>query len=63
MLGGVHYLPNGGKYIKLIWGADLYAILIQTWQEFVTPHPPLSCEFMCTHVCLGANLNTPTFLS
>ncbi len=39
MLGGVHYLPNEGKNITLIWGADLYAILIQTLQNFVTPHP------------------------
>ncbi len=23
----------------LIWCADLYAILIQTLQDFVTPHP------------------------
>ncbi len=38
MLGGVHYLPNGGKHITLMWSADLYAILIQTLQDFVTPH-------------------------
>ncbi len=39
MLGGVHYLPNGGTNITLIWGAYLYAILIQTLQDVVTPHP------------------------
>ncbi len=36
MLRGVHYLPNKGTNITLIWGADLYAILIQTLQDFVT---------------------------
>ncbi len=39
MLGGIHYLPNGGNNITLIWGADLYAILIQALQDFVTLHP------------------------
>ncbi len=38
ILGCVHYLQNGGKNITLIWGADLYVILIQTLQDFVTPH-------------------------
>ncbi len=52
MLGGVHYLPNGHKNITLIWGADLYAILIYILQDFVTPHPDYQdiYEFMCTHV-------------
>ncbi len=39
MLGGVHYLPNVGKNKTLKWGADLYAIFIQTLQDFITPHP------------------------
>ncbi len=38
MLGGVHYLPNGGKCITLICNADLYAILIQPLHDFMTPH-------------------------
>ncbi len=40
MLRGVHYLPNGGANVTLIWGADLYVILlIQHLQDFATPHP------------------------
>ncbi len=57
MLGGVHYLPNGGTNITLIWGADLYAILIQTFTGFCDPtsrhsgySTRLSFEFMYAHV-------------
>ncbi len=61
MLGGVHYLTNGGKNITLMWWTDSYTILIQTMQDFVTPDkgldiyldiylPPLPYEFMYTHV-------------
>ncbi len=39
MLGVFIIYQMGVKYITLIWGADLYAILIQTLQDFVIPHP------------------------
>ncbi len=38
MSGGVHYLPNVGKNITLMWGAELYPIYIPTMKDFVTPH-------------------------
>ncbi len=24
ILGGIHYLPNKGRHMTLMWGADLY---------------------------------------
>ncbi len=36
---GVFIIYQMGGNITLIWGADLYAILIQNLQDFVTPHP------------------------
>ncbi len=36
---GVFIIYQMGVNITLIWGADLYVILIQTFQDFVTLHP------------------------
>ncbi len=70
MLGGVHYLPNGVKKYYIDRACRFVCHPHSDFAGFCDPTYrltgyliPLPYELMCTHVWVGTNWNTPTFLS